>query len=240
MSSPSFSIPHITRKLVPRLHLWAHLTAHARVPLLLACAPGGYGKTTTLAAWFREQIRVSPRLAGQVAWYTLEALDNRLDHFVARLIAGVQSVHPGACEPTMQLVQAPLEVNPVMLAHQCWADLQTCSGHVFLVLDDYHILDDEAIHCFVQQLLAERPAIAFFLCGEHARVAQDVSAIATGQAEAPTTTMTPRALYEIVSIIAPLLLLSSLLVTLLILPPARRFAPLTISPPTPPPRLSHA
>ncbi len=96
------------------------------------------------------------------------------------------------------------------------------------------------IHCLVQQLLAERPAIAFFLCGEHARAAQDVTVIPTGQAEAPATTMTPRALYELVSIIAPLLLLSSLLVTLLFLPPARRFAPLTIPPPTPPPRLLHA
>lgn len=99
------------------------------------------------------------------------------------------------------------------------------------------------IHCFVQQLLAERPAIAFFLCGEHS---QTPATVLSAHPDAPNTpanpasTLTPRALYELVSLATPLVTLVSLLVAVLIALPARRLAPLTLPPPTPPPRLSPA
>jgi hypothetical protein len=105
------------------------------------------------------------------------------------------------------------------------------------------------IHCFVQQLLAERPAIGFFLCGEHslAPVAtpadQRVDPFthpAPDPSSSPASTITPRALYELVALASPLLTVVSLLVAVLLLPSAQRLVAQTLPPPTPPPRLSLA
>lgn len=105
------------------------------------------------------------------------------------------------------------------------------------------------IHCFIQQLLAERPAIGFFLCGEHglAPVAtpadQHVDPFthpAPDPSSSPASTITPRALYELVTLAFPLLAAVSLLLAVLLLPPAQRLVPQTLPPPSPPPRLSPA
>jgi hypothetical protein len=105
------------------------------------------------------------------------------------------------------------------------------------------------IHCFVQQLLAERPAIGFFLCDEHgpapttapaAQFAVPSPGTTPDPSSSPASTITPRALYELVALASPLLTVVSLLVAVLMILPARRLVPQILPPPTPPPRLSHA
>lgn len=104
------------------------------------------------------------------------------------------------------------------------------------------------IHCFVQQMLAERPAIAFFLCGEHRLAAPGAQAVpfaassqrATPDPAPPASTIKPRALYELVALPSPLLTAVTILVAVLQLPPVRRLAPQALPPPSPPPRRSPA
>lgn len=99
------------------------------------------------------------------------------------------------------------------------------------------------IHCFIQERIAERSALAFFLCGEHAvAVPDDVDlldrlSIAGSTADEP---LTPRAFYELLA--PPLVLLISvvLLRTVLLRQPSPALIPFASSPPTPPPRLSIA
>jgi hypothetical protein len=105
------------------------------------------------------------------------------------------------------------------------------------------------IHCFVQQLLAERPAIGFFLCGEHGQAplatpadyrADPFTRSAPDPSPTPASTITPCALYELVALASPLLTVVSLLVAMLKFLPAPRLVPQILPPPTPPPRLSPA
>jgi hypothetical protein len=105
------------------------------------------------------------------------------------------------------------------------------------------------IHCFVQQLLAERPAIGFFLCGEHGLAPAATPAeqrtdpftrSAPDPSSSPASTITPRALYELVTLASPVLAAVSLLLAVLLLPSAQRLVAQTLPPPTPPPRLSLA
>lgn len=102
------------------------------------------------------------------------------------------------------------------------------------------------IHCFVQQLLAERPAIGLFLCGEHSLASAiapaapfaGLSPRATPDpTSSPVSTITPRALYEFVVLVSPLLAAVSMLLAMLLLPPTHRLVAQTLSPPNPPPRL---
>ncbi|NJO84660.1 MAG: hypothetical protein HC828_19085 [Blastochloris sp.] len=99
------------------------------------------------------------------------------------------------------------------------------------------------IHCFIQERIAERSALAFFLCGEHAvAVPEDVDlldrlSIVGSTVDEP---LTPRALYEL--LLLPLTLLISTILLLAAAPQyqSQRTAPATAPPPTPPPRLSCA
>ncbi len=103
------------------------------------------------------------------------------------------------------------------------------------------------IHCVIQQLLTERSAIAFFLCGEHGRMSVAAPSVQPANVydrftpdttSTPISTIKPQALYELVSLDSSLITVVSLLVAVLIAPPARRLASLIHMPPTPPPRLS--
>lgn len=89
------------------------------------------------------------------------------------------------------------------------------------------------VHCFIQQLLAERAPISFFLCGEHAPPPGSDSAD-----PAPASPLMPRALYELITLVTPLLVATGMLVATLAPPPLRRLARPILLPPTPPPRLS--
>jgi hypothetical protein len=98
------------------------------------------------------------------------------------------------------------------------------------------------IHCFIQERIAERSALAFFLCGEHAvAVPEDADLLDRLSIVGSTTDepLTPRAFYEMLSL--PLLLFSVLvLLTVLIQPLPSTCVPFVGVPPTPPPRLSIA
>lgn len=99
------------------------------------------------------------------------------------------------------------------------------------------------IHCLVQQVVAERPAVAFFLCSEHSGNRAASVSVPLTDADAssiPFATIAPRALYEFVSLAIPLFIAAILLIGALFVPPAHCFAPRPVSPPTPPPRLSRA
>jgi len=89
------------------------------------------------------------------------------------------------------------------------------------------------IHCAMQRMLAERPALAFFLCGEHGTLA------APATPDIPPGS-TPRASYELLQYPLMLLMVTSLLVAVLAPCPVQRCRPVTLPPPTPPPRPTHA
>lgn len=98
------------------------------------------------------------------------------------------------------------------------------------------------IHCFIQERIAERSALAFFLCGDYTVAVPDDADLLDRLSIANTTMeepLTPRAFYEMLSL--PLLLFSVLvLLTVLIRQLPFTFVPFVGVPPTPPPRLSIA
>lgn len=97
------------------------------------------------------------------------------------------------------------------------------------------------IHCLVQQLLAEPPAIGRFLCPAHGGASSGSlthahAHTAPDSSHPPGSTITPRALYELVWVASPLMAMISVLVAVIGAPPAPRLTPPLFPPPTPPPR----
>jgi LuxR family maltose regulon positive regulatory protein len=127
-------------------------------PFTLISAPAGFGKTTLLSEW----LRVTPRPG---AWVTLDEHDNDLATFLTYLVAAVRTLFPNACPETNALLQLP---NPPPLSAVCstlnneidsLAEVgKLATGQRFiLVLDDYHRINDQAVHQIINELLLHSP-----------------------------------------------------------------------------------
>lgn len=135
------NIPPAPGEMMPRPHLLEKLD-HRRqlgIRLVLVCAPAGYGKTTLAADW----TRASP---GGVAWLSLDPNDNDPNQFLAYLVAALSPLIPALpLNPQTYLhaqQTAPLEPTLAELIN-----LQAEAGTpTTLMLDDYHVIQNPAIH----------------------------------------------------------------------------------------------
>jgi len=153
------SIPRLPSDLIPRTALIEELRTWEQRTLILVCAPAGFGKTTTVAAWVRPQTHPqSGQTIRRVAWYTIDASDDNLTTFVAYLVASLQKtlsrVHFNTTSVLgMAEVPTPAEVAALLLA-----DLERLNEAITLVLDDYHHIQDSAIHELIETVVRRAPA----------------------------------------------------------------------------------
>ncbi|MBI2955434.1 MAG: helix-turn-helix transcriptional regulator [Chloroflexi bacterium] len=144
-------VPSARRVLVPRPRLIERLNEALAARLILTSGPAGFGKTTLLSAWLSESGHSS-------AWVSLDANDNDTARFLKYVIAALQRVCPGCGETTRVMLQSPqlppLEAMLTALVN----DLCSHPGQLILVLDDYHVINEAAVHNIVTFLLDHLPA----------------------------------------------------------------------------------
>jgi LuxR family maltose regulon positive regulatory protein len=118
--------------------------------LLLLSAPAGYGKTTLLSQWAHAS-------RFPVAWLSISKEDNDLGRFFRYLLTAWVAVQPGVSEsPLGLLLSARLSDTEALLT----AFINTANetrGHVVFVLDDYHLIEEPAIHQALTFLLDHLP-----------------------------------------------------------------------------------
>src|SRR5690349_3087934 len=135
-------LPPPRRRLVPRARLTDQLRADAAAGprLVLVAAPAGFGKTTLLVQWLTEASR------GRVAWLALDPGDADPRVFVTHLVAAVRTAVPEAGADALALLAAggttPTDAVLVSLVN----DLDLLAGPMVVALDDYHVIDDAAVH----------------------------------------------------------------------------------------------
>jgi LuxR family maltose regulon positive regulatory protein len=113
--------------------------------LSLISAPPGFGKTTLIQEW-------TGALEGAVAWLTLDAGDDDAGRFVRYLRAAARGACAGLPEGPPDGADAPQAQMVALIT-----DLAAAGVELTLVLDDYHLLGDFAIHDLVTLLLERRP-----------------------------------------------------------------------------------
>ncbi|MGD8819093.1 MAG: LuxR C-terminal-related transcriptional regulator [Anaerolineae bacterium] len=143
-------IPPTRSELVSRSRLVKRLAAGLAGKLTLVSAPAGFGKTTLLSEWAIQS-------QDQTAWLSLDQDDNDPVRFWTYVIAALQTVRADLGEDAQRLLQGPQQpaTEPVLtlLLNQVAALPQ----RLILVLDDYHLISEPAIHQGVAFLLKHMP-----------------------------------------------------------------------------------
>ena len=144
--------PRLRRGLVARPRLSGRLHRGAASQLTLVSAPAGFGKTTLLAEWL-----AVTRAGGSVAWLSLDKSDSEPASFWTYLIRALQTVAPGVGTSALSLLQSgqpPIETVLTTVLN----DLRSVPDDVYLVLDDYHVVDGPDVQAGMTFLLEHLPA----------------------------------------------------------------------------------
>jgi LuxR family maltose regulon positive regulatory protein len=148
--------PLLRPDLVWRSRLIIRLDAGLGARLALVVAPAGFGKTTLVAEWANHLSRREDA-ACNVAWLSLDELDNEPYRFVAHLIAALQAVEPALGQVAQTLLSGSQLPPPEMVMTVVINDLAAASTPVVLVLDDYHVIRAEWVHTAMQFLVEHQP-----------------------------------------------------------------------------------
>lgn len=147
------SLPLLRQALVPRDHVLRRLAGAIQdnYLLVLVSAPAGYGKTTTIRMWV-EQAGCS------VAWLTLEKSDNDLKQFMTYLLAALGRAVEHLGESALEAVVSAREVNLPAALSLLINELHALDQPVILVLEEYHLIENEDIDRALEFLLNQAVA----------------------------------------------------------------------------------
>ena len=146
-------VPKLRRGLVARPRLLERMGSGADARLTLVSAPAGFGKTTVLAAWLQEASAAGRR----VAWLSLDAADNEPASFWTYVVTALQRAVPGVGASALELL-ASSPVPTELVLTTLLNELAAAPDEVWLVLDDYHLVDNHEINEGLAFLLEHLPA----------------------------------------------------------------------------------
>lgn len=147
-------LPSPRRRLVERARLIDRLRADTRERprLVLVAAPAGFGKTTLLTQWLAGEKKTPLR----VAWLALDSGDGDVRVFLTGLLASIQTVMPEVGTGARAQVEegrAPTELILASLIN----DLEDLAEPAVIAFDDYHVIDNPAVHQALLFLLDNLP-----------------------------------------------------------------------------------
>lgn len=146
-------IPGATPTLLSRPRLTNQLHPRSNGYLTLLSAPAGFGKTTLVTEWVRQQ-------DGAVAWLTLDEQDNDPILFWRYVIAALQMVDNQLGRRTEAALSAinriPLETAVALLINDI-GSASVADNILTLVLDDFHWIHTASIHQSLNYLLQHQP-----------------------------------------------------------------------------------
>ncbi len=172
-------IPSKRPNLVPRPRLIKRLNQGLQKDnkLTLISAPAGFGKTTLITEW-RYQIPGSNDAESvcqnpKFGWLSLDEGDNNPVQFLNYLLAALQRIIPDIGETALTLLNSPQPppmeavLTPIVNEIATLSDqgaLRNCC--YMLVLDDYHLIQAQAVHDSLQFFLDHLPQpLHLAICG---------------------------------------------------------------------------
>ena len=120
--------------------------------LVLVIAPAGYGKTTLLSTW----LNTCPLPS---AWLSLDHQDSDLAVFASYLIAAIQTQFPVFGVETANLLNGMTLPPLAIISRSLGNELFALDQDFVLILDDYHVIRDNAVNELLSDLLRHPPRV---------------------------------------------------------------------------------
>ena len=142
--------PDPRHQTVERTRLHDLLRQGCSLPLTLVVAPAGWGKSTLVAGWLRQD-RVT------AGWVSLDGGDDDPHRFWRYLLLAAGQAGPGAGTAALQRLDAAKsdvlrDVLPTFIN-----EVTSSGAPLVLVLDDYHLITSAQVHASVAALLDRCP-----------------------------------------------------------------------------------
>jgi len=165
-------IPPIRPELVSRPRLIERLNSGLHRKLTVISAPAGFGKTTLVSEWLTS-LRLAAAKEGQIAdgiaWLSLDESDNDPARFLVYFIAALQTIEPRQESATEQepvgvigqgalgALQSAQSPPPEAVLTSLVNEIAAFPDRILLVLDDYHLIEAQAINDALSFLLDHVP-----------------------------------------------------------------------------------
>jgi LuxR family maltose regulon positive regulatory protein len=136
------------------------LSQHYRLALVSALA--GSGKTTLITHWLETQ-------SHPAAWVSLDAGDNDPIVFITYLIKSLQNVKPEIGDSILETLGVGMDNSNNIaswiesILHSLINDLVQIDYPFILILDDYHVIENQAVHAGITFLLDNLPSNAYIV-----------------------------------------------------------------------------
>ena len=147
-------VPSIRPNLVPRPHLIKQLNQKLELgsKVTLLSAPAGFGKTSLVSNWLYDS-------DFQIAWLSLDKDDNDQARFIAYLVAALQKADGEIGKSVQPMLNSSQKPAMEMLISTLINDISTqgSQSQIVLVLDDYHLIEDQSIHKTLTFLIEHQP-----------------------------------------------------------------------------------
>ncbi len=144
------SFPPLRTKMVERTALIQKLNQGIESGFVLISAPAGYGKTTLVSAWLHQ-------MKLKNTWLTLDRQDDDPVRFLTYLAAALKKIDPAIGE----VLEIQLQNCPFPIVENCLTPvinkLNEIEHPFWLILDDYHVINNQSIHQIIRFLLDHRP-----------------------------------------------------------------------------------
>ncbi|RWK93668.1 MAG: LuxR family transcriptional regulator [Mesorhizobium sp.] len=151
--------PH-HRRWVRRATILSALKRHIDTRIVLFAAPAGFGKSTTMAQWAAEVVR----LGRLTAWLSCEATDNDEGAFLSHLIGALRHLVQSPAELDLAFQSSPIPQLDVVLAALV-TGLAAREADITLFFDDYHAIETPTVKRFMERLTRQAPTNVAFVIG---------------------------------------------------------------------------
>lgn len=119
--------------------------------MTLVTAPAGFGKTSLISAWVKQ----ADLPAG---WLSLDARDNDPVQFFSHFIVALQTLEPSLGARAIVEISASQAFSIETLLIDLINEIAALRGHYLVVLDDFHLVENQAIQSGIAFLLDHLPS----------------------------------------------------------------------------------
>lgn len=143
-------VPHLPEIHIKRSGLVSSIEASLNDKVVIVTAPPGYGKTTLMG-------EVVSEISYPVVWYQLDEGDNDPATFMAYLLEGLHRQLPEVAAGVRDLLYSGESIPAVQLLVLLINALLDNQQGWLLILDDYQVITNPAVHQLTTSLVENRP-----------------------------------------------------------------------------------